>query len=360
MATHFFHSGMTGAPTNTSAAGSTLDIIRACLATGFNLQTVQSASVASGVMTLGYAGAHGYEDKVLIRLDGVAGGSIVRRVTLTGASTLTISAAEFSDGAVAGTLSTRVAPADWEEPFSGTNIGVFRSKLEGPGSTRFYYRVQDTASAGQSHLLRGYESMLGADTGNGPFPTLSQIGTAGLAFVRSNGLTPRPWVVVADQRTCYICLADTGTDGGYCGAFGDMRSYNSADAFFALAAGSTVSSLATGAATNCFVARQISGIGSSVTASRYRPFESTSGQTGRPYPSPVDGGMVFARPILSIDTNAIRGEMRGLMHCSAQSLLSGSFFTVFPTVAGIDGRVVVVRDNGATGSVAFPVDEDWA
>lgn len=47
MPTHFYHSGMAGAPTNTNAAGSTLAIIDAILVTGFNLQSVLSATVAS-------------------------------------------------------------------------------------------------------------------------------------------------------------------------------------------------------------------------------------------------------------------------------------------------------------------------
>lgn len=114
MPTFFFHSGMTGAPTNTSAAGSTLGIIRACLVGGFNVLTPSSASVTSEVMTITYSSAHGYENLVWIRLDGAPGGSIVKRATVTSTTTLVIEATGFTNGAVSGTLSTRFAPADWE------------------------------------------------------------------------------------------------------------------------------------------------------------------------------------------------------------------------------------------------------
>lgn len=356
MPTHFFHSGMTGAPTNTSAAGSTLEIIRACLVTGFNLRSVVSASVSGGVMTLNYAAPHGYEDKVLIRLDGAVGGSIVQRVTTAaGASSLTIPAPGFADGAVSGTLSTRVAPADWEEVFTAAGVGVFRSKQVGVGCTRFFYRVAD-AAAGNIRMLRGYEDMTDVNTGTGLFPTLTQEPGDGRFISRPTSATPQPWAFIADQRTVYFFLATSSAVSNQPVFFGDEQPLSAVDLFLA----SLITSPSLSQATDRFRPRIAAGTGTAVPGTQRSLFGSWVGA----YPSPVGGGMVFVRPVLTHDTtstSALRGIMRGLMHCSAMPVPSGALFTVFPSVQGVAGRVVVVRDSQSTSSaIAFPLDEDWA
>lgn len=359
MPTFFFHSDMAGAPTNTNAAGSTLEIIRSCLVTGFNLRSVVSASVSGGVMTLNYAAPHGYEDKVWLRLDGAAGGSIVQRVTTAaGASSLTIPAPGFADGAVAGTLSTRVAPADWEEVFSGTNKAVFRSKVEGPGCTRFFYRISDNSSA----RFRGFESMTDVDTGIGPFPTVEQESGEGLSFLRANSsTTPRPWCCIADQRTLYIVLASNSTSsssGGRC--FGDFLPYSSADLFNGLTLGGNASyRYLTAASQSHYVPRIAAGTGGSTTGTKFAMF-SVSG-TYHTYPSSIDGGMTFSRPVLVAQGSTPRGEWRGLICCSANPIPSGQLFTIMESVTGVSGRLMVVRDSGSgSDCAAFPLDEDWA
>lgn len=361
MATHFFHSGMVGAPTNTNAAGSTLAIIRAVLSTGFNLLTPQSATVASGVMTLTYSAPHGYEDKVLLRLDGAPGGSVVRRVTASaGSSSLTIPAPGFADGAVSGSLSTRVAPAGWEEVFTGAGKAVFRSTATGPGCTRFYYRVNDATLGSSTAEFRGFESMSDVDTGIGPFPTVAQDDGQGIHLLRADSSTPRPWCAIADTRTLYLILGYTSL--GAARAFGDMAPYSSSDAFCAFTIGGNASyGYLTNINNTHYVPRIAAGTGTAQTGTRLSLFVSSG--NAHTYPSSIDGGMVFSRPVLVNEpgSNAIRGEMRGMMTCSANPIPSGSLFTVMPTVAGVSGRVCVARDGGSSGpAVAFPIDEDWS
>ena len=361
MPTFFFRSDMTGAPTNTNAAGSTLEIIRSCLVTGFNLKSVVSASVASEVMTLTYAAPHGYEDKVWLRLDGAAGGSIVQRVTTTaGASTLTIPAPGFADGAVAGTLSTRVAPADWEEVFTGTLKAVFRSKVEGPASTRFFYRVSDVASGSSTARFRGFESMSDVDTGIGPFPTVAQESGEGINILRADGATARPWCVIADGRTFYVFLGYNSTPLGAARAWGDMKPYGPSDLFcaFTLGGSSSYGYLANSNSAH-YVPRVAAGTGAAQTGTK-RSIFTLSGEI-HAYPSPIDGGMVFYRPVLVNEGAVIRGEVRGLISCSAPPIPSGQLFTIMQSVPGVVGRLCVVRDSGGVaGCVAFPIDEEWA
>jgi len=365
MATHFFHSGMVGAPTNTNAAGSTLAIIRAVLSTGFNLLTPQTATVASGVMTLTYSAPHGYEDKVLLRLDGAAGGSIVRRVTASAdSSSLTIPAPEFADGAVSGGLSTRVAPADWEEVFTDTGVGVFRSKATGPGCTRFFYRVADTESGDSPAMLRGFESMTDANTGAGPFPTVAQRSGNGVAVRR--GASSQPWAAVADGRTLYLCLGYIA-GYGYVHHFGDAAAFFSGDLFCAYVGSGDNQCDYSGV---IFSPRVAAGNGTAISAANYSLFPSGSGvqaaHGGRTYPSSIDGGMVFLRGVpinnsgVQGTNDVLRGTLRGLLHCSANPIASNAVSRVFSSVSGISGRVAVLRTSGQGGCVAFPIDEDWA
>lgn len=367
MATHFFHSGMVGAPTNTNAAGSTLAIIRAVLSTGFNLLTPQSATVAGGVMTLTYSAPHGYEDKVLLRLDGAPGGSVVRRVTSSaGSSSLTITAPGFADGAVSGGLSTRVAPAGWEEVFTGAGVGVFRSTVTGPGSTRFYYRVVDTVSDGNPSMLRGFESMTDVDTGVGAFPTTSQLGGNGVSVIRLAEGSTQPWAAVSDGRTVYLCLGYI-SGYGYVQHFGDASAFSGSDLFCAYVGNGDNQCDASGL---LFSPRQASGAGSSVSAANYCLFPSGSGLPaafgGRSYPSIIDGGMLFLRGVpinnsgSQSSNDVLRGALRGLLHCSANPIASNSVYRVFSSVSGVSGRVVVIRTRGNGGCVALPIDEDWA
>lgn len=366
MPTHFFHSGMAGAPTNTNAAGSTLAIIDAILVTGFNLQSVLSASVASEVMTVNYAAPHLYEDKVLIRLDGASGGSIVRRATVTGAQVLTIPAPGFADGAVAGTLSTRVAPADWERVFSDTGKAVFRSKVEGPGSTRFYYRVADTVSGGEPSMLRGFESMTDVDTGVGAFPTTSQLGGNGVSVRRLAEGSTQPWAAVSDGRTVYLCLGYI-SGYGYVQHFGDASAFSGSDLFCAYVGNGDNQCDVSGL---FFSPRPASGAGSAVSAANYWLFPNGSGTSvpygGRSYPSIIDGGMLFLRGVPINNSgyqsynDVLRGALRGLLHCSANPIASNSVYRVFSSVSGVSGRVVVIRTRGDGGCVALPIDEDWA
>lgn len=372
MATHFFHSKMVGSPTNTNAAGSTLAIIRAVLSTGFNLLTPQTATVAGGVMTLTYSAPHGYEDKVLLRLDGAPGGSLVRRVTASaGSSSLTIPATGFADGAVSGSLSTRVAPAGWEEVFSDTGKAVFRSKVEGPGSTRFYYRVSDAVSGSGVRILRGFESMTNVDTGTGPFPTMAQEGGDGVFTYRNDNAKPMDWVAVVDAKTCYVGMGISIANAMIAFCFGDFAPFGNTDSFAAMVAGGTSdwtsSSPLSFHGSAWYSPRNAAGSSPPLSFVRLTPFGLTGSNspgsgTMQTYPSPIDGGMVFVKSILAhegLNSSPLRGVVRGLMFCSANPL-SSSRWMIINSVSGINGRVVVFRDGGNNpGCVAFPIDEDW-
>jgi hypothetical protein len=237
---------------------------------------------------------------------------------------------------------------------------VFRSKVVGPGSTRFFYRVADTAANGEPRLLRAYEDMSDVNTGTAPWPTLAQETGDGVSYLRSNSSTPRPWCLVADQRTVYIVLVSESTSGiagGRC--FGDFLPYSESDLFAALLNGGNSSyRYLTVASLSHYVPRVAAGTGAATTGTKYALF--TSSGTAENYPSSIYGGTVFSRPVLVAQANLVRGEWRGLMGCSANPIPAGQLFTVIATVPGVAGRVLVVRDSGSgPDCAAFPIDEDW-
>ncbi len=368
MPTFFYTSEMVGAPTNTNAAGSTLAIVEACLVTGFNLRVVASASVAAGVMTLTYGATHDYTNRVLIRLEGAAGGHIVRSATVISATQLTIPAPEFAAGPVAGTLSTRVAPADWERPFSASGIGVFRSKVVGPGRSRMFYRIRDTVQTDLPEILRGYEQMTAASTGTGLFPSTAQVtGTGGLRWQRAPSATPLRWVAVADERTAYLGLVSSDAAVEWA-CIGDAFPYNTTDPFCALAISSSSSHvgprLSIGNSTlQSFSPRAINGLGGSIAAAGIDVAGQPSGTVGRLYPSPVDGGLVMLRPVPLCSgpaptSDPIRGHLRGLLHCCAQPLGAAEDWRIFEPVTGVAGRVLVARDGGGN-CIGLAIDEVW-
>lgn len=364
MPTFFFHSGMVGAPTNTNAAGSTLGIIRACLVEGFNVLTPSSASVTSEVMTITYSSAHGYENLVWIRLDGDAGGSIVKRATVTSSTTLTIEATGFANGPVAGTLSTRVAPADWEEVFTGTLKAVFRSKVEGPGSTRFFYRVSD-AVAGNTASLRGFESMPDVDTGSGPYPTVAQVAGEGLGIFRSNGpgrgagLPADAWAAVCDNRTVYLTLAryqnqSIPSSTLFCSLmwFGDEQPLSNTDNFCAAVGGGENQLFDA----TYFRARAFgAGVGSQST-------NSPSNLSPQTFPSPVFGGLLLLQPRLLLNGSSnYRSVLRGAIDTTADPVPTNSTHIVMTDVPGLSGRAIFLRTGQAfVTRVACFHDGDWS
>jgi hypothetical protein len=143
------------------------------------------------------------------------------------------------------------------------------------------------------------------------------------------------------------------------GFFGDCVPYASTDLFFAGLSGSSISTQYIDSQSSWYVNRLASGIGSATTNFLLLAFAGASGQF-QTYPSPIDGGMLFVRPVLVRQASVVRGEMRGLIHCSSNPIPTGSFFTLLSDVQGVSGRILVAKSNYEnTSCVAFPIDEDW-
>lgn len=353
----FLHSGLQGAPTNINAAGAMCGILDACLVDGFNALAPVTVTVSAGVATLVYATPHGYTADQYLR---VAGASVAqvngdKLPTILDAQTLTIPAVGAPDGAVGGSISTRFAPLGWERVFTDVNVRVYRSpNLTG---SRMFFRVQDTSTGFFSASVRGFVSMVDANTGTEPFPTVAQA-SSGQLFYKSDSTTPRNWVLVGDSRTAYLFTTDSTAKAYYPISFGDFNSYLPGDAFNAIATsvnGQSIDKLARSYSDYHFLPRDMTQLPTAVNVSIYGPLAANSGSVGV-YPSQVSGGATFARPLHLIESPNLRGHLRGIMH--VWESVTCWPFAVLTGLDGISGRVLCCM-AGVSGLVAFPLDEPW-
>lgn len=354
----YYHSGMTGAPQNTNALGAMCGILDDCLVNGFNVKSPLTVTVSAGVTTMVYATAHGYSTDIDLRIADAAVSAVngERRCTVLDAQTLTVPTPGAPDGAVGGTVITRVAPLGWEIAFTDTNVRVYRSpNVEG---TRMFYRLQDTSTSSFSPAVRGYESMTDANTGADPFPTVAQASGAGFPFFKGNGATPRAWVVVGDDRTVYLAPTDSTASALYPLAFGDINSHKAADAFGAIITnvnGGSVDKLAEFGSTGNHMARSYDQVTKSILAGTVSPVGAASGSVGA-YPSLVSGGVTLVGPVHVKEGSLLRGSMRGLLH--TWEPVTAWPFALLTGVLGVDGRVLAIT-CGPSGRIAFALDEPW-
>lgn len=87
-------------------------------------------------------------------------------------------------------------PAGWEEPFPETNnCACFRAT----SGARQFYQIDDTMADADVAYIRAFESMADAGTGEGQW--------AGHYFGKwYSSATATGWMVIADERTCYLIL----------------------------------------------------------------------------------------------------------------------------------------------------------
>jgi hypothetical protein len=341
----YIHSAMTGAPQFSSGARTVADVLAAVLVNGFNVQAPSSAAASGGVLTLNYPSAHGYEALAHIELSGasVSGANGVWRVAgVPAGNQLTVAIPGLADGSVGGTMSTKVAPAGWTEPFTANSTTrVFRM---GSGNQRYLRIVQ---SAAATAAARAYEAMTALSTGTGPFPTAAQEAGNGTLFGSPNPIDSAVgWWALAGPDFFYlqkIYTVDTGWGSCF---FGDISEpVKAADAYHTVLYGSLQYSSA-------YIARSHTGISGALTAN---PVQATPTLT---QPSPIVSGQRFLFGIPMAADGALRGLLPGAF-AAYPPASSGDAGAVLSSVTGISGRVRHLHGYSNTGKIALALDEAW-
>ena len=232
----------------------------------------------------------------------------------------------------------------------------------------------------------GYESITGGGVLTNPFPTSAQVATGLVIFSSVTAdATPRPWLLVADEKRFYLWIGHnvTTTTGlattGYAQLFfaGDLTGLNAADPYRFMVVGGVTAAATTnyagGIATNVnngvtvqghYLARNYAGATISKpcgkTASNLQTGVTIMGTAGVSYPDQVSGGMLLSKVYVNdADTSyQIRGLMPGLFNplhnlpgnpgdvFSGAGPLSGKSFILLDVPSGTNrGRVVLETSN---------------
>lgn len=334
----WFSSDDVGAPTLNNTVGSAIAVLDACLIDGYNLKSVTSITVASGIATVtcsthSFGGGQG--KLVLIAGASPAGLNGRKLVTSTGPNTFTFDATGITDQTAAGTITAKRAPLDWVKAHAATGKAIYQRS--DPAATTMLLRVEDTntapASATYARLLM-LESATDIDTYGAYGPLSTQAAGGTVLFKGANTAAAKKWVLVGDSRTIYLytehstyTFASYGSLFGHC--FGDIDDYVPSGVHGCYLFGSHGTSESYFAAADSgttyrggVLARGAAGTGGAIIATNAcQAFAFSTyamgGQYEPPYPSPVDGGMVvipqvFVREKPATGTAPIRGKLRGV------------------------------------------------
>ncbi|MFZ2990901.1 hypothetical protein [Ideonella sp.] len=373
MSTKVFHSGMSGAPVLSGAAGAGIAILDACLINGFGLVSIDNLVIAGGVGTITRSAGMPFERDVMLLIAGVTGGAAAangeRRVLSVATNSATIDCTGIADQTATGSITAKLAPAGWVKEFAGSNLAVY--KMSDVTSLGMRLRVDDTATT----VMRvvGYESMSDINTGTGPFPTNAQIAGGGY-WEKSGaaGATARNWCVIADERAVYWWAVPNAvtsvTSQGVLRGFGDMVPRKSTDAYAAflqcdqivmVTSATNVGDFGDGTRVplvTCTAPRSWTGLGSSVFLGQYmesRRGNGTNVKSGSTaaliYPNSCDNALDLDRVLATEADLSTRGFFPGLLHCPQQVGFAFASFDKLDGQGSLAGRRLMALRCGAPG-----------
>lgn len=381
-----FDSTQPNSPVLPGSVGSLRSLLKACLVDGFGAGAVATLTVSGGIATATYAGAHPFKVGYVAQYAGVtpAGLNGNKVILSTTGSSVTFAAPGVADGSATGTITSRAAPAGWQELFAGALANVIALKPSVVEATGCVLRVDDTGAI--NARVRAYESMSDISTGRGVLPLESQL-AGGLYWPKSGtaNATARPWVLVADERGFYLAVAPQGGDRFTLLYSGDLASLKSGDAYGYLVAGNqSDQTAATAVPDGCcgyshrsarggaYVARAHTAIGQALAVQRIGAhhtgitadaYAGTAGYAWGTYPNGPNNGLLTGA--LEIFGLGVRGTLPGLLH-PVQDL--GQAFATGAIVDGTDdfaGRrlmaIKVAPPSGSqtAGTVFIDISGPW-
>ena len=382
-----FDSAMTGAPVLSGSAGALRALVKACLVDGFGAGAVATLTVAAGIATATFPGAHPYRVGSVSQFAGAtpAGLNGQKRILSTTTNAVTYAAPGIADGAATGTITHKVAAAGWQELFAGALANVLCVKPTVPEATGCVLRVDDTGTI--NARVRAYESMTDVSTGAGPTPLESQL-AGGLYWPKSGtaNATARPWYLVADERGFYLALSPQGTDRYTLLYAGDIASLKSGDTYGYLLTGNHADQTALttvpdgccgwshrSARSGAYMVRAHTAIGQSLAMQRLGAhhngstsdvYAGTAGYSLGTYPNGPNNGLMTGA--LELHGLGIRGTLPGLLHPVQDC---GTAFATGAIVDGTDDlagrRLLAVRvapPSGAVtpGTVFLDITGNWS
>ena len=380
-----FDSSQPGAPVLSGTAGALRTLLKACLVDGFGAGAVATLTVSGGIATATYAGAHPFKVGYVAQFAGATpAGLNGNKVILSATGTsVTFAAPGVPDGAATGTITSKAAPAGWQELFAGALANVIALKPSVVEATGCVLRVDDTGTI--NARVRAYEAMSDISTGVGMTPLESQA-AGGLWWPKSAtaNATARAWILVADARGFYLAVAPAGGDRYTLLFAGDIASLKSGDAYGYLLTGNqadqtNASSVPDGcvgyshrsARTGAYLVRGYTAAGQSTAAQRLGAhhngstadvYAGTAGYSLGAYPNGANNGLLTGA--LELHAAGLRGTLPGLLHPVQDC---GTSFATGATVDGTDDlagrRLLAIRTGppagGTVGTVFIDTTGNW-
>ncbi|WP_336148558.1 hypothetical protein [Acinetobacter ursingii] len=143
----FYMFNNTNAPQLSNTWGCLIDILDACLVTGFGSIPVTSLNVDSGICTATFATSHNFKQHQVIEISGADRNEFnteFRILSVPTANTFTF-AVDTSAISAGGSISCSLPPLGWKKEFSGTQKAVYRGNK---GLDALYLRVDNSCSPG--------------------------------------------------------------------------------------------------------------------------------------------------------------------------------------------------------------------
>lgn len=366
-----FDSAMTGAPVLSGTAGALRAVLKACLVDGFGAGSVATLTVASGIATATFAGAHPYRVGTVAQFAGATPSGLngQKLVLTTATNSVTFDATGIADGTATGTITHKLAAAGWQQLYAGTNLAALKPTVV--EATGCVLRIDDGDTT--NARVRAFEAMTDVSSGVGLTPMESQV-AGGLYWPKSSSAnaTARPWIVIADERGFYLAVDPTGT-GRYTLTYaGDIASLKSGDAYGYLLTGnqsdqanaSTVPDGCCGysgrsARGGAYLVRAHTAIGQAIAAQRLGAhhngstadvYAGTPGYSVGTYPNGPNNGLMTGA--LELHAMGIRGTLPGLLHPVQDC---GNAFATGAIVDGTDDlagrRLMAIRTAPPSGAV---------
>lgn len=133
----------TNAPQLTNAWGCLIDVLDACLISGFGSQNISSLVVSNGVAKATFGTAHNFKQFQVVEVSGVTQTVLNGEFKIIGLTSTTIEFLVSSpDLTATGTISAKLAPLGWSKSFSGTQKAVYRAK--DTSSNPYFLRVDNS------------------------------------------------------------------------------------------------------------------------------------------------------------------------------------------------------------------------
>lgn len=220
------------APVLNGSIGSMVQLLSACLVSGYSSTAVDQLIRDGSIVTATINNGNPFRKWQVVEVSGAVQQDYNGKFRVIDHGTnwfkYELPAGVTPTSPATGTITAKVASAGWQKPFvSGdTYRACFKSGSQ--SSTGIYLYVND--SAANTAYVKGYEQVVSINDRRNPFPYSTDDSITLYWHKASSTTTVSPWILVADDRFFYL-LNNINNSAPRMFAFGDIVSFASYDPY---------------------------------------------------------------------------------------------------------------------------------